>query len=73
MRISARLLHEYLAGKMPPERFEHFAFAKGNEFRLWLEGGCTIRNVTFESAGIDEDDDYVVFEFVPDPAASPLK
>ncbi len=73
MKISSRLLHEYLAGKISPEQFERFAFAQGNEFRLWLEGGYTLRNARFESAGIDEDDDYVIFEFVPDPAASPLK
>jgi len=73
MKISARLLHEYLAGKMSREQFERVAFGEDNYFRRWLDGGYALRNAKFESAGIDEDDDYVIFEFVPDPAASPLK
>ncbi len=73
MKISARLLHEYLAGKVSQEEFERFAFGEKNLFRLWLEQGYTLNNGNFESAGIDEDDDYVIFEFIPDPAKFFLK
>jgi hypothetical protein len=73
MKISARLLHEYLAGKISREKFERSAFGEDNYFRRWLERGYALRNARFESAGVDEDDDYVIFEFVPDPAALPLK
>ncbi len=73
MKISARLLQEYLAGKISPEQFKRFARGENNQFQRWLEQGYTLSNAKFERAGIDEDDDYVIFEFLPDPAASPLK
>jgi len=73
MKISARLLQEYLAGKISLEQFERFACGKDNQFRRWLEQGYTLSNANFVRAGIDEDDDYVIFEFLPDPAASSLK
>jgi hypothetical protein len=69
MKISARLLQEYLAGKLSQEQFENHAFSDKNWFSHWLGMGLTISNSSFESAGIDEDDDYVVFEFSKDPAA----
>ena len=73
MKISARLLQEYLAGKVSPENFERSAFGERNYFTLWLGQGYTISKTTLEPAGLDKDDDYVVFEFSPDPAASRLK
>jgi hypothetical protein len=73
MKMSARLLHEYLAGKISSEQFERNAFGEGNDFRQLLERGYALRNAKFESAGVDEDDDYIIFEFSADPAASLLK
>lgn len=70
MRVSARLLQEYLAGRLSKDEFERNAFSDKNLFNLWLQQGHTIKNVQFESIGLDEDDDYVVFEFSKDPAAS---
>jgi len=32
-----------------------------------------VSNVRFESQGVEHDDDYIVFEFKPDFAASPLQ
>jgi hypothetical protein len=73
VKISARLLQEYLAGKISYERFTKSAFAGENHFRVLLEEGCTLKKATFETGGIDEDDDYLILEFAPDPAASVLK
>lgn len=73
MKMSALLLHEYLAGKISREQFERNAFGEGNDFKRWLESGYALCNARFESAGLDEDDDYVIFEFSPDPALSSLK
>lgn len=63
IKLSAGLLHEYLAGKLSGEEFSEKAFGKEqNIFASELVRGNSIRSVEFESAGIDEDDDYVVFE-----------
>ena len=72
MKISARLLQEYLAGKVSKDEFERLVFGEKNPFGQWLQQGHTISNVKFENAGIDEDDDYVIFEFMPNPSASRL-
>jgi hypothetical protein len=72
MKISARLLQEYLAGKVSKDEFERLVFGEKNPFGQWLQQGHTISNVKFENAGIDEDDDYVIFEFMPNPSASCL-
>ncbi len=64
IRLSAGLLHEYLAGQINADRFRQMAFGKAkdtNYFELELEHGNSIRQVHFESGGVDEDDDYVIF------------
>tara|TARA_B100001989_G_C24546183_1_gene470938 strand:+ start:1354 stop:2658 length:1305 start_codon:yes stop_codon:yes gene_type:complete len=74
MKISARALQEYLAGTINQEQFErHISSGDKNLFQLWLLQGHTISDITFEKAGIDEDDDLVVFQFNKDPAATNLK
>ena len=73
MKISARLLQEFLAGKISRQQFERSAFGGRNEFDAQLRNGYTIKNTKVEGAGIDEDDDYIVFEFAFDLAAGPLK
>jgi len=72
MRMSARLLQEYLAGNLTREQFEKKLFSEENLFKRWLDMGYTIRNTRVESAGVDEDDDHLVLEFERDPAAAPL-
>jgi hypothetical protein len=69
VKMSARLLHEFLAGRITADRFHDNAIGK-NLFENWLNSGYTISDARFESAGIDEDDDNVVFEFRRDPAAA---
>lgn len=74
MKISARLLHEFMAGRMDREQFARFAFGNNkNLCDLWLSQGLCIVDAAFEKAGVDEDDDYVVLTFAPDPAADKLK
>jgi hypothetical protein len=70
VKISARLLQELMAGKITPEQFQRNAFSEGNPFRKWLDDGYVISGTRLESAGRDEDDDHVVFEFQRDPAAA---
>ncbi len=74
IRISSRLLQEYLAGRLDAERFRHAAFGNDdNLFKTWLEKGQTIQGATFEAGGLDHDDDYVVLELGPDWGAKPLR
>jgi len=70
VKISARLLQELMAGKITPQQFQHAAFSDENPFKRWLDDGYVISGTRLESAGMDEDDDRVVFEFQRDPAAA---
>lgn len=74
MKISARALQQLLAGTINPTQFHNFLFSPNqkNLFKLWLEQGNILSDVTFEEGGIDEDDDYVVFKFKEDPAAAKI-
>ncbi|MEJ1960043.1 MAG: hypothetical protein WDO56_00210 [Gammaproteobacteria bacterium] len=72
VKMSARLLQEYLAGKIAREQFEGNVFPEQNLFKLWLEKGYVISGSRLENAGTDEDDDQLVFEFTRDPAAAPF-
>ena len=56
---------------MTREQFDRFV--DGGLFERELRAGKTISNVTFETKGVDRDDDFVVFEFEDDPAAGPLR
>jgi hypothetical protein len=73
VRISARCLQEYIAGKISREQFERWGTGEHNLFGNNLTRGRTISNVHFVPKGNDEDDDYIVFEFAEDPAATSLK
>jgi hypothetical protein len=69
MKMSARLLQEYLAGRIAIERFHDNCTGK-NLFEHWLKLGYVISDARFESGGVDADDDCVVLEFRRDPAAA---
>jgi len=74
IKISARGLQEYLAGRLTREQFEQrHGVTDNNIFDFALRKGETIGAVRLESAGPDKDDDYVVFEMAPDPAATDLE
>ena len=64
IKLSAGLLHEYLSGCLSADQFKSLAFGSSekNYFELNLMRGNSIRNIQFESCGIDEDDDYVVID-----------
>lgn len=63
IKLSAGLLHEYLAGRIDNDRFRQEAFNNDkNIFDLAFAQGHTITAARFEPGGIDEDDDYVVFD-----------
>jgi hypothetical protein len=80
MRISARALHELLAGKMTCDEFmqqHRFVEEDGrkgiNPFAGYLNQGRMITAVHVDTPG-DEDDDWLVFEFgEPDPAISKFR
>jgi hypothetical protein len=69
IKLSAALLHEYLAGKMDAEKFRQRAFGSDqqNQFAAELERGNSIRKAHFAPGGIDRDDDYVILELDIDP------
>lgn len=74
VKVSSRLLQEYLAGRITKERFDDLAFGSlPNMFERNLSLGRTITLVSIEDGGLDEDDDKMVIEFEKDPAASPLE
>jgi hypothetical protein len=63
IKVSAKRVHALLAGKISTHEFAKQTFGdKVNQFYFELERGNAIRSVVFEGAGLDEDDDYVVFE-----------
>ena len=63
IRLSAGLLHEYLAGRIDSDKFRQKTFNnEKNYFDAELTRGNSIRGVQFESGGVDNDDDYVVFD-----------
>lgn len=74
-RMSARAFQDFLAQRIDEKQFRHFVGAEkeGPSIGRFLEQGYTIQNIRFESGGTDEDDDYVVFEFALDAAASPFR
>lgn len=75
VRLPARALLDLLAGRIDPETFlrETGGLAtKKNLFKLWLDQGRTIQGATFESGGLDEDDDYLVLTLADDPSAREL-
>jgi len=69
VKMSARMLQEFLAGRISPDSFHDNATGK-NLFEKWLTDGYVINDARFESAGVDKDDDYVILEFRRDPAAA---
>lgn len=71
IKLPARLFQELMAGRITMQQFEHFSGAF-SLFESQLKVGHTLKGTRLESAGVDEDDDYLVFEFALDPAASPL-
>lgn len=75
IRMSTRLLQEYLAGRLTYDQFDQWAFGGGivNQFEHQLSRGNVIVDTRFEAAGLDDDDDYIVFELATDPAASSLE
>ena len=62
IKVSAKRMHQLLAGKLTVEQFADETFQGENEFASRLAQGLAIRSVTFESGGLDKDDDYLVFE-----------
>lgn len=72
MKISARALQEAMAtGDFGGIASQYAGGPDGkNAFAAALMKGQAIKACTVESGGLDADDDYVVFEFGPDPAAS---
>ena len=71
-KFSARALIDLLAGRVDPKTFvrETGGLAmKTNLFAHWLDRGMTIQDARFESGGLDEDDDYLIFTFADDAGA----
>lgn len=74
VKMSTRLLQEFLAGRITKERFDSALFGDGkNLFEHWLALGFTLDQVSMEAGGLDQDDDTISLRFKKDPAASPLE
>ncbi len=74
LKISARALQEFLAGRLSREQFENqFGDNGPNLFEQFLKQGYTLSASKLEPAGLDEDDDHIVFEFAQDAAASSFR
>ena len=71
VKISARLIHDLLAGRITLEHFNYVTgFKDMNPFKAKLDHGEIISAARIEHGGADEDDDLLVFEFEPDPSAA---
>ncbi|MGY4296141.1 hypothetical protein ACVWXN_004236 [Bradyrhizobium sp. i1.4.4] len=74
IKISARLILEFLAGRITQEQFQYFAFRNDrNLFDHWFKMGMTIQSARLEKGGLDEDDDHLVFDMEPDFGAMALR
>jgi hypothetical protein len=71
-KVSSRVLLEVLAGVTPASELLDRR-GDGNLLLYKIRHGRTIQAMRLEPGGVDEDDDYAVFEFADDPAALPLK
>ena len=73
-RISARALQDAIAtGDFSGLAAKYASHSEPNPFQQALERGQMLKACRIETAGIDEDDDYVVFEFEDDPAVAKFK
>lgn len=73
IHMSARALQEFLAGRLTKEQLHNLVLGDHNPFEAYLAQGKVIAAVSFEPKGPDRDDDYLVFEFEDDPAASAIR
>jgi hypothetical protein len=76
IHFPARLLVDFLAGRITEERFRSYHTNGGrnsNLFADWLNMGMTLSGVEMAPRSIDEDDDHVILHFSDDPAARPFK
>lgn len=71
VKVSSRLVLEYLSGRLSIDQFRRFGAPE--HLDSLLSRGFTIQNIRLEKKGIDEDDDHLVIDLDLDPAASPLK
>lgn len=71
VKISSRGVQEFFAGRLSREQFN--SFVDSELFEQALKEGKTISSVTLEPREADQDDDYLIFEFAPDPSAMPLR
>jgi hypothetical protein len=72
VKLSSRLLLEFLAGRITPEQFHSYSGKITPILDSMLRAGKTIQSSRLEKRGLDEDDDYLVFDLEPDAAALPL-
>ena len=74
-RMSLRAFQDFLARRISEDKFRNFIGDNddGPSIGHFLKQGYTIKNVRFESGGIDQDDDHVILEFAEDAAASLFK
>lgn len=74
IRISSRMVLELLAGRITQEQFKNFSFRNDrNPFDHQFRSGMTIQASRLEKGGLDEDDDYLVFDMEPDFGAKALR
>lgn len=76
VRLSARALMDLLANRIDRATFDRETGGlalKTNLFEVALNRGKTIRDVTFESGGLGEDDDYLVLTLDDDVGARTIQ
>ncbi len=63
IKLSSRLVLEYLSGRIDAASFQRHAFnSDANHFEAAFARGLTIQNIKFESGGQSEDDDFLIFD-----------
>lgn len=72
--ISSRMVLELLAGRITQEQFQRYAFGENpNLFDREFKRGMTVQSARLEKGGLDEDDDYLVFDMEQDFGARGLR
>lgn len=73
VKVSARALLEYLAGRIDHTQLKNWVVGDDNPFERFLNRGLSISGVEIEAQGTEKDDDYIVIKMEPDPNASSLR
>lgn len=74
-KTSVRVFQDFLARRISENDFRRYLGDGDGAFDLksYFDGGYAIKMVSFEPGGVDNDDDYIIFELSQDPSNAQYK